>query len=92
MTDFCPLCGVEDGGTSCGAQPCGLIDNTPELGDAEQYTADLLALVQACRAIGRTSQITREIEQMKAALDKFEPWLEQDDPRSMGWVDDKGRP
>lgn len=74
--DTCPLCGVKDNGTSCGAQPCGLIDITPELDDAERYHVDLLALVQACRAIGRTSQITRELEQMKAALDKFEPWLE----------------
>jgi hypothetical protein len=31
-------------------------------------------------------------ELLEGALDQFEPWMESNDPRDMGWVDDKGRP
>lgn len=35
----------------------------------------------------------RADQALQQALEQFEPWLDNDeDPRSMGWVDDKGRP
>jgi hypothetical protein len=68
---------------------------------AEAYNRDLLALVQALRDMVQCFDVSdcpdhTEYQtwlDAKAALEQFEPWLEQDeDPRSMGWVDDKGRP
>ena len=70
-------------------------------GEAEAYDRDLLAVVQALRDMVQCFDLSdapqhNDLEiwvAAKAALEQFEPWLEQDeDPRSMGWVDDKGRP
>ena len=64
-------------------------------GPGEAYDNDLLALVSAAHAVvGCTSEHrAMAIAALDAALQAFEPWLEQDeDPRSMGWVDDRGRP
>jgi len=63
-------------------------------GPAEAYDRDLVALVNAVReALKDRVILTWGGEELKAALEQFEPWLEQDeDPRSMGWVDDRGRP
>lgn len=63
---------------------------------AERYNRDLLALVQAARAVvsrnHRGGDTTTE-RQLRDALDQFEPWLEAEEtPQQMGWVDDKGRP
>lgn len=69
------------------------------LGEAESFDRDLMALVSALRALlrdmetPRTRRATDAWTEARRALDQFEPWLEQDnDPRSMGWVDDRGRP
>lgn len=63
---------------------------------AECYDKDLLALVRAARAVVSRNHRGADTETERAlrvAVDQFEPWLEQDeDPRSMGWVDDRGRP
>lgn len=58
---------------------------------AAQYDHDLIDLVTAARAVVNAGPDL--YPDLAAALDQFEPWLEEDDdPRSMGWVDDKGRP
>ena len=62
---------------------------------AEAFNKDLLALVEAVRDVVNqaVNEACPEIVELAAALEQFEPWLEQDeDPRSMGWVDDRGRP
>jgi hypothetical protein len=47
-------------------------------------------LHNACKRDG--IRIT-ENDALGEALEQFEPWLEEDnDPRSMGWVNDKGLP
>jgi hypothetical protein len=60
------------------------------------YDRDLVALVEAAKAVlnNRDPSLAAQIEfALGRAIEQFEPWLEQDeDPRSMGWVDDKGRP
>ena len=67
----------------------------------ELFDADLVALVKSLNKlvaldaaiIFRTEQAHTAWWRMKKDLEQFEPWLETDnDPRSMGWVDDKGRP
>lgn len=72
-----------------------------ELGEAEAYDRDLLDLVQAVRVIVNLhdnpmyvqDRVREPLANLAAALDKLEPWLEEDDdPRAMGWVDDRGRP
>lgn len=64
------------------------------LGQAESYQRDLLRLVQAARDVaGRGPH--HLVHEVQAALEQFEPWLEQDgqdDARAMGWVDSQGRP
>ena len=58
----------------------------------EAYDRDLMSLVQAARDIV-ANPAPMNVDALQKAIDQFEPWLEQDDdPRSMGWVDDKGRP
>lgn len=66
---------------------------------AEQYNRDLLALVKAARAAVKLHEAwaikSDEVKDLVAALEQFEPWLDQEDEndyRGMGWVDDKGRP
>jgi len=55
----------------------------------ERYDKDLIALVNAARQVAEDF----DLRHLREAVEQFEPWLEQDeDPRSMGWVDDKGRP
>ena len=67
-------------------------------GPAEAYDRDLLTLVQAAQAAVKMHAALKvegdEVKDLAAALEAFEPWLEQEDndPRAMGWVDDKGRP
>lgn len=70
-------------------------------GEGYSYDHDLLAVVQALRDMVQCFDVSDAPDHTdheiwvaaKAALEQFEPWLEQDeDPRSMGWVDDKGRP
>jgi len=66
-------------------------------GPAEAFDKDLVAmyhaaraLVNACKRDGIRKLETSEAEE---ALDQFEPWFENDnDPRSMGWVNSKGLP
>lgn len=67
--------------------------------EAEAY--DLLAVVQTLRDIVQCFDLSDASQHndleiwvaVKAALEQLEPWLEQDeDPRSIGWVDDKKRP
>ena len=70
----------------------------------EAYNHDLLALVQAARIVVSAMStgakfiplvdFQRVKDGLKTALEQFEPWLEErtDDPRTNGWVDDKGRP
>ena len=63
--------------------------------EAEEFSDDLMALVCAVRALlARPSCFVGDVaEPLRSALERFEPWLDQDeDPRSMGWVDDRGRP
>lgn len=68
---------------------------------AEQYNRDLRALTAAARAVtngrhfGSPAAMKQALDFLVEALDQFEPWLYEDDdqdPRAMGWVDDKGRP
>lgn len=70
---------------------------------AEQYNADLLALVATARALVAHCEINNiairspsknHLDDLTKALEQFEPWLDgdSDDPRANGWVDDKGRP
>ena len=114
--DTCPLCGAEDSGTSCGAHPCGLIDSDAKpLADAnaldeayagtmpaEQYNADLLALVATARALVAHCEVNHiairspsknHLNDLTDALEQFEPWLDvEETPQQMGWVDSQGRP
>ena len=57
---------------------------------------DLLALVRAARALVDSRPIELgdpQLLALAAALEQFEPWLEQDEtPQSMGWVGKDGRP
>lgn len=85
-----------------------LLEDAKELDEAyasvdsgEAYDRDLMSLVQAVRVLVNLhdnpmhvqDRVREPLATLSAALDQFEPWLEQDDdPRSMGWVDDKGRP
>lgn len=67
------------------------------MSEAEAFDHDLLALVAAARAVGtllwKREDDSEEAKALREALEQFEPWLDQDeDPRSMGWVDDRGRP
>lgn len=70
-------------------------------GQAEAYDRDLLALVVAAlnllehRKKDFLDNSVKPYSDLAEALVQFEPWLEQEDendPRAMGWVDDKGRP
>jgi hypothetical protein len=66
-------------------------------GPAEAFDKDLVALVRAARtlhnACKRDGIRITENDALGEALEQFEPWLEEDnDPRSMGWVNDKGLP
>lgn len=64
-------------------------------GSAEAFDRDLLALVNAAHdVVSQTlNEACPEIVALKDALEQFEPWLDGDeDPRSMGWVDDRGLP
>jgi hypothetical protein len=60
---------------------------------AEDFEADVLALVRAVRDVLKLGIGRPYRQRMKDAAEAVEVWYEQDDdPRSMGWVDDKGRP
>lgn len=63
---------------------------------AEQFDADLVALVRAAREVVSWTDLLafEKVRDLEVALDQFEPWLDQDgdDPRANGCVDDKGRP
>jgi hypothetical protein len=66
-------------------------------GPAEAFDKDLVALVRVARtlhnACKRDGIRITENDALGEALEQFEPWLEEDnDPRSMGWVNDKGLP
>ena len=65
-------------------------------GPADAYDHDLRAFVAAARRLvdaADPSLIMGAMFELETALEQFELWLEEDDdPRSMGWVDDKGRP
>ena len=79
-------------------------DAYANLGGAEAFECDMRALVYVAKMVinsadntGCSDDLTvvsaKAIEDLEKALEQFEPWLEQDnDPRSMGWVDGKGRP
>lgn len=76
---------------------CAALDEAyASAGEAEGYDRDLLALMAAAEEVTAKYAPTHgctAINRLRAALEQFQPWLEQDDdPRSMGWVDDKGRP
>ena len=63
----------------------------PEPSMQELFDADLVALVKAVRKV--VSGHPDSISALTEALDQFEPWLDNDnDPRSMGWVNDRGLP
>jgi hypothetical protein len=64
-------------------------DGTPEPG--ESFEADVAALVKAVR-VYLDDPLTLNREAVEDALENVGAWYEDDDPRSMGWVDDKGRP
>lgn len=70
---------------------------------AEAYEKDLRAVVQALWDMVDCFDLSDSPEHndyatwvgAKTAIERFEPWLdgaEEDDPRTMGWVDDRGRP
>lgn len=81
-----------------------LVRAAQPIGAAEQFDADLLTLVQAARIVVSAmstgtkfiplADFQRVKDGLKTALEQFEPWLEErtGDPRTNGWVDDKGRP
>jgi hypothetical protein len=73
----------------------------------ELFDADMMALVRAVNRYisarrtlvrrGNTpseqAHVERAFEALSAAADQADPWFDDnDDPRSMGWVDDRGRP
>jgi len=62
----------------------------------ESFESDLLVLVRAARKVSDSFTYPgagKDAIALRNALDQFEPWLDNDqDPRSMGWVDSKGRP
>lgn len=77
------------------------VENYPPMSSQEMFDADLIALIKNLhRLIKHDADIIFRTEaahtawwDMKATLEQFEPWLEIDnDPRSMGWVNDKGLP
>jgi hypothetical protein len=65
-------------------------DGTPEPG--ESFESDVAALTRAIRKYLDAELRSAPLVELFAALENVEAWYEDDDPRSMGWVDDKGRP
>jgi hypothetical protein len=65
---------------------------------AEDFEADVLALVRAAREVAQYASdadsfhLKEAIRVLGEATENVDAWYEDDDPRSMGWVDDKGRP
>lgn len=76
-------------------------DSDPGLGMAESFDADVRGMFNALKVLTTAPAILaflqandpKALKQAADAVEQFEPWLDHnDDPRSMGWVDDRGRP
>ena len=79
---------------SCGEYIDAPSDHDPRTDDLpypadDAFEGDVLALVSLVRKLN-VGQAT--LAEVLDAADEVAEWYESDDPRSMGWVDDLGRP
>jgi len=70
--------------------PFELTDGTPEPGVDFEY--DVETLLVAARIFLNEPPSDASRKELEIAIEVVSEWYEKDDPRSMGWVDDKGRP
>ena len=62
------------------------------VGDEEALNEDVKTLLRAVYAVLRYGMEANRRERLVDAADAVDAWFESQDPRSMGWVDDRGRP
>ena len=55
------------------------------------FEADVLQLLAVLRGFLK-DPATLNAAELQAAVDNVSAWYEDNSPRGMGWVDDKGRP
>lgn len=68
-------------------------DDYPEI-QQEQATpeADFTHLLRVVNVVLRQGLTDANRARLVEAAERCDPWLETDDPRANGWVDDRGRP
>lgn len=62
------------------------------MGDAEAFDHDIKRLLRAVNEVLRHGMEANRRERLVDAAADVEAWFETNDPRDMGWVDDRGRP
>jgi hypothetical protein len=70
-----------------------MTDDYPELGEGEAFEGDVRRLLAAVNDVLRHGFEANRREKLVDAAANVDAWYDkEDDPRSMGWVDDRGRP
>lgn len=63
------------------------------MSEEDQFNSDVRRLMVAANAaLQELPQGSFSYGRLRDALEQLEPWFESNDPRDMGWVDDRGRP